>query len=271
MLSVLSLSLLTLVLLTSFGYATATQWFPAASNENQYKVSCQLTFSNQTVIQTDTFDVYQSFSYVYLMPTSLNFYGRPQSWTSRENATTLTLRHTYYENTTTQLRRANTLWGQVTNYTNIEVRPVVAWNGTYYGISGKNLILSNDNLFPKSDYATTDGGDFVDYLPNYLGLGQTSFTGFNIIGSSGEITYHLSNSSSLSQIYASDATGKVTSFTIGTISNGLLDNTNLYSISYYFELTSGIPAYPVAVLITVAGVATVSLIWSMKRQRKLNQ
>ncbi len=271
--SLLSLSLLTGVLLVGIGQAaTAEQWFPSAGNEVQYKVSTQVTFTNQTIVQSDTFDIYRWGSQFYALPTSFNFYGRPDvtgsGYTSVENATTLTVHHTYFENTSTQLRRANSIWGRVTNYSNGNFNWIVNWNGTYRSIS--IFALSDHIIFPRTDYATNNGGDFVDYLPNYLGIGQKSFWDFHVIGVTSTATYHLSNDSLNYALYATDATGKVTSYSLSkNVDTGSLINHNNFATTIIFEqTTSDIPAYPVPILVSVVGIVTLYLIWSMKWSRK---
>ncbi len=206
------------------------------------------------------------------MPTSLNFYGRIVSWISLENATTITLRHKYYDNTTTLLRRDATIYGRTTNYSSVDVYLIVAWNGTYYSPGTDLIQLSNDVLLPKNDYAGTDGGDFVDYVQNYLGLGQSTYDGFKVVGTSGGKSFHLYNSTAYYALYETDASGRVLSRTFGFDVEGVLSNTNIQSTTYTFVGNfGGIPAYPIIIFVPIIGIATLYLIWSAKKHLRPNR
>ncbi len=277
---------LLLILSSAVVGAASSQWFPQVGTNCDYGVSWYVNYTNGTKLTDSTFNVYNDSTTIYYVPTLLdpNNYTKSihPSFTQLDVGTSLTLRHSYTESSTTVLARSVSLITKNLTLSHGDAWIVTTWFGTSPYIYIANL--TGDTVQKQGLFSA--GNDFYDYI-NFAFQPADTFLSPNSKYSSPYFTYQSTSviAKTESQIvalwtaegpgiwyngtYIAEATGRVSSYSYAYHDSINLGDQVSYSVSFV-RLPDAIPGYGYEWIVAAIGVGTLVVIGKKRLHAKRN-
>ncbi len=264
--------------------AASSQWFPQMGTNCDYSVSWYVDYTNGTKLTDSIFNVYNDSSIIYYVPTLLdpNNYTKMihPGFTQIDVGTTLTLRHSYAESSTTVLARTISLITKSLTLSKGDAWIVTSWFGTSPYIYVANL--TSDTVQKQGLFST--GNDYYDYI-NFAFQPADTFLTPNSKLSNPFFTYESASviAKTDSQIvalwsvenpglwyngtYIADASGRVSSYTYVYHDSFNLGDQVSESLSFV-RLPDAIPSFSYEWILVAMGIGTLIVIGKKKLNAK---
>nr|MDO8115344.1 hypothetical protein [Candidatus Sigynarchaeota archaeon] len=236
--------------------AAASQFFPAAGQSYDYKLTWYLTYTNNTRVMDTKFNVYNATSKVTLIPVWLNSrWYMSGTGTSVANDTEITFQHKYLELNSTSISRlfsivvGNITFKHVENwlYTTKGFYSIFNWTND---ILGKTALFAAANTFLDHFDCSLQPGDYFN-SPHMTTLTYQYPT--NIMAKTADhivATWSLAGGTvSKNGTYIADAAGQVISYTFEVADSGFSNGVKSVAYSLARPVSSSIPGYPAEWLI----------------------